>query len=111
MSTLYTALITAFGWGVWRLTDQNRKLHIAGALVFAYGITNLIWPFAPMHQREVLAAGGESLTDTMHLTLAGVTVILMTGAIGFGAAALGKQFRLYCIITILTLLLFGILTS
>ena len=32
-------------------------------------------------------------------------------AIGFGAAALGKRFRLYSIVTIVTLLLFGGLTG
>jgi hypothetical protein len=64
-----------------------------------------------MHQREALAAGAKSLTDTLHLVMAMVTVILMLLAMGFGAIAFGKQFRLYSIATILMLLLFGALTT
>jgi hypothetical protein len=48
-----------------------------------------------MDAREVLAEGGQTWQDTMRLVLAGVTVPLMLLAIGFGAAAFGKRFRLY----------------
>ena len=64
-----------------------------------------------MHQREVLAAGGGTLADTMHLVLGGVTVLSYLIALGFGAAAFGKRFRLYSIMTILALLVFGALTG
>ena len=111
LGTVYTLLITAFGWGAWQSAAQNRNLQIAGGFIFTYGIVSFIWPFAPMHQREALAAGGETLTDTMHLVMAAVTVLLMMMAMGFGARAFGKRFRLYSIATILTLLVFGVLTS
>jgi cytochrome c biogenesis protein CcdA len=39
-----------------------------------------------------------------------VTVILMFFAIGFGATAFGRRFRLYSIVTIVVLLVFGGLT-
>ncbi len=64
-----------------------------------------------MHQRAVLAAGGGTPTDTMHIIWAIVTVLLMLLAIGFGAAALGKRFRLYSIATIVILFVFGGLTG
>ncbi len=63
-----------------------------------------------MHLREVLAAGGGTLTDTMHIVFAMVTVLLMLLAIGFGAAAFGKRFRLYSIATMVILFAFGALT-
>jgi hypothetical protein len=63
-----------------------------------------------MHQREVLAAGGKTWSDSLHVVLGGVTVLLMFLTIGFGAAAFGKRFRLYSIATIVVLLLFGGLT-
>jgi len=69
----------------------------------------LFWP--PMHQREVLAAGGGSLTDTMHIVFTIVTVPLMMLIIAFGAAALGKRFRLYSIITLTVLIFAGVLTG
>jgi hypothetical protein len=63
-----------------------------------------------MHQRDVLAAGGGTLSDTLHQALAAVTVFLMFLGIGFGATASGKRFRLYSIVTIVVLLVFGGLT-
>ena len=75
--------------------------------MIAYGVISLAWPFAPMHPR-----GAEfTLTDTMHIALAMVTVLLMLLAIGFGAAAFGKRFRLYSIGTIVVLVVFGVLTG
>jgi cytochrome c biogenesis protein CcdA len=63
-----------------------------------------------MHRREVLAAGGGTLSDTLHVVLGAVTVFLMFLAIGFGAAAFGTRFRRYSIVTIVVLLVFGGLT-
>ncbi len=111
LGMVYTVLITIFGLGIWRTTLQNRRLRMVGALIFIYGILNVIWPFTPMHQREVLAAGGETISDTLHLVMAGLTVLVMVLAISFGAASFGKQFRVYSIATIFTLLIFGILTA
>lgn len=70
-----------------------------------------VWPFASMHQREVLAAGGGTMSDTLHIILAMVTVLFMLVAIGLGATAFGNRFRLYSIATILILLAFGALTG
>jgi len=63
-----------------------------------------------MHQREVLAAGGGTFTDTWHLVMATFTVLLMFLSIGFGAAAFGKGFRFYSIATIIVFIVFGVLT-
>jgi hypothetical protein len=107
---LYTVLVTAFGWGVWRSAGQSRPLRVVGALIVAYGALGLFWPFAPMHLREVIAAGGSTLSDTLHIVLAVVTVLLMLGAIGVGAAAFGNRFRLYSVATLAILAAFGGLT-
>ncbi len=111
LGVVYTLLTAAFGWGVRKSVAGNRKLRIAGAFLVAYGFTGLAWPIFPMHLREVLAAGGESWSDTMHLALASFTVLLMILAMGFGAAAFGKRFRIYTIITIVLLAIFGAFTS
>jgi hypothetical protein len=107
---VYTVLIMAFGWGVMRSAARNPTLRRVGVLVVVYGSLGLVWPFAPMHQREVLAAGGGTFSDTLHLTIAAVTVVLMLVAIGIGAAALGARFRVYSLVSLLTLLVFGVLT-
>ncbi|HEX6944415.1 MAG TPA: DUF998 domain-containing protein, partial [Gemmatimonadaceae bacterium] len=107
---IYTVLITAFGIGVWMSAGGNRALRLVGGFILAHASLGLLWPFAPMHPREVLAAGGGTPSDTLHQVLAAVTVFLMFLAIGFGAAAFGKRFRLYSIVTIVVLLVFGGLT-
>jgi hypothetical protein len=111
LGSLYTALMVAFAVGVLISAGDKRTLRITSGLLLAYSLLGLAWPFAAMHPREVLAAGGRTLADTMHLVLAGVTVLLMFAAMAFGAVAFGTRFRLYSIATIVTLLGFGALTS
>lgn len=101
----YVLFEVAFGWGVFRSGKQNRRLRIAGIAIMAHGAIAIFWP--PMHQRGVTL----SLTDTLHMVWAATVSMLFMLAIGFGAAALGKRFRLYSIVTIVTLLLFGGLTG
>lgn len=110
MATPYTFLILAFAWGVWKSAGENRRLRIAGGLLMAYGALGFLWPFAPMHLRETLAAGGGTFSDTMHIALAGVTVTLYLLALGFAAGAFGKGFRVYSIVTFVVVLVFGVLT-
>jgi uncharacterized protein DUF998 len=109
LGTLYTVLMAAFGYGVWLSAQHNRRLRIVGGLLLTYGLFGLGWP--PMHQRAVLAAGGGTLTDTLHIVWTMVTVLLMLLAIGFAAAALGKRFRTYSILTAVILFACGALTS
>ena len=105
---IYTLLVVAFGWGILRSADGKRSLRVVGILVILHGVFGLTW--SPMHQREVLAAGGGTFTDTWHIVMSAITVLLMFLSIGFGAAAFGKGFRVYSIITILIFIVFGFLT-
>jgi hypothetical protein len=111
LGSFYTLLVSAFGVGVVKAADGNRYLRVSGILLFIYGALGIVWFFAPMHSREVLAAGGGNISDTMHLILAAVTVVLMAASMSLTAAAMDKQFRIYTVITILVLLGFGILTG
>lgn len=109
LAIVYTMLGIAFGLGIWKSFERNRHLRIAGALMILNVVIGLFWP--PMHQREVLAAGGGTLTDTLHIVFTMITVPLFLLTIGFGASTLGKQFRIYSIITIVVLIVFGVLTG
>ena len=109
-AAFYTLLVTAFGWGVWNAAGRNRHLRIAGGLIVVYGALGLAWPFAPMHLRDVLAAGGGTLSDTLHIALGAVTVVLMLLAMAFGATAFGRRFRLYSLASLAVLAVFGALT-
>ncbi len=110
LGAFYTLLVTGFGWGVWLSAGPSRVLRIVGGLIIAYGSLGLIWPFAPMHLREALAACGGTSSDTLHLVLAAVTVSLMLVAIGLGAAAFGTGFRFYSIVSVIVLVACGALT-
>ena len=101
----YTLLVVAFGWGVWLSAGRNRPLRVVGGLMIAHGVIGIFWP--PMHLR-----GSEfTLTDTLHIVFAIVTVLIVMLEIGFGAAAFGKRFRLYSIGTMAILLVFGVLAG
>jgi hypothetical protein len=110
LGAVYTVLVTGFGWGVWKSAGESLALRVVGGLMVAFGSLGLLWPVAPMHQREVLAAGGATPSDTMHIALGGVTVLLMFLAIVVAATAFGKRFRLYSISSVVVLLGFGALT-
>jgi len=108
----YQVLMIAFGLGVWVSAGHKRALRVVACLMLInYGVASFLWPFASMHQREMLAAGGGTQSDTLHILLATATVLFNLSAIGFGAAAFGKRFRFYSIVTILILLVFGALTG
>jgi hypothetical protein len=77
-------------------------------LLIFNGVFGLGW--LPMHQRVVLAAGGATMTDTMHVAWGAVTSMLLLSEIGFGAAAFGRRFRFYSIATMAILFIFGALT-
>lgn len=109
LAIVYSFLLAAFGWGVRSVARENRPLRVVGWLMIAQAVIGLFWP--PMHQREVLAAGGGTLTDILHIGFAMVTVPLMLLQIGFGAAAFGRQFRIYSILTIAVLIAAGVLTG
>lgn len=109
LGIVYTALMLAFGFGIWMSARGNRPLRVAGALIIAYSFIGLFWP--PMHQRDVVAAGGGTLTDTLHIVWSAAWVAFMLAAIAFAATALGRGFRLYSIATLVILVAFGVLTA
>ena len=105
----WTLLYAAFGWGVWQSARGSRALRTAGGIIIVAGIVGVFWP--PMHQREVLAAGGGMLTDTLHIVWTILNGVLTLLAMGFAAAAFGTRFRLYSIATMAVLLAAGAMTS
>jgi len=106
---IYTVLVVAFGWGVKMAAGDNRRLRVAGILIAVYGALGFLWPFAPMHMREVTAAGRGTFQDTAHIGLGVATELIYLAALGFAAAALGKAFRAYSIATLVVLFVFGAL--
>jgi hypothetical protein len=102
MTFLFNPLIIAFGIGVWKVADK-RNLRITGILLAIWGVSGFAWLLFPMNMRGNIG----STTDTGHLVMAAVTVLLITAFIGFGSGARAKWFRIYSILTLLVMLIFG----
>ena len=110
LATPYTFLMLAFAWGITKAAGRSRSLVLAAKCLFAYGALGFLWPLAPMHLRETLAAGGGTLSDTLHLALGAITEILYLLALVYASTALGKGFRSYSILTVVLVFFFGLLT-
>ncbi|MBE9166910.1 DUF998 domain-containing protein [Pleurocapsales cyanobacterium LEGE 06147] len=105
---IYSVLVYAFGWGVWISAGRKRALRLTAVGLIGKEVLGLVATlFFPMHLRGVEG----TLTDTMHAILSMVGVLFMLLAIGSGATAFGKYFRLYSIATILLLVVGGTLAG
>ncbi len=102
----YDVLLYAFGVGVWRSAGGKRTLRVAAALMIGKEVLGFVATLiTPMHMRGV--AG--TLTDALHAILTAVGVFLcMLPAMGFGAAAFGKGFRVYTIATVTAFVVCGV---
>ncbi|MCA8916004.1 MAG: DUF998 domain-containing protein [Planctomycetes bacterium] len=105
LGVVYAVLLSAFALGTWSAAGESKALHVAAAAVGAQGILSTYWP--PMQLRGAEMA----LTDVLHIVWAGATLLLMLVSIGFGAAALGRAFRVYSLATVVAFLAFGTLTA
>lgn len=106
LGIIFELLMIAFWIGVWRVAQNNRPLRIASGLMLGFAALGLLsYPF-PMTTDEVLGA------NTIHTIIyAVITPLLMFAGIGISAAAFGKAFRLYAILTLVALVAFSALTG
>jgi hypothetical protein len=105
----YSILFIAFGIGVWLSAYGNRKQMIVAGVIIFDAIFGIFWP--PMHQREVLVAGGGTISDTLHIVWTFVHLVMILLMIGFGAALFGKAFRVFSVSIVFVFIVFGLLTS
>jgi hypothetical protein len=108
MSVAFTALVVAFGAGVWRSAGSRRSLQVTAILLVVYGVIADLWVvFAPMHKRGTVGLA----TDASHIVFAAVQVLVIVLFIAFGSGARGLGFRIYSIATIVTMLAAGAIPS
>jgi Protein of unknown function (DUF998) len=106
--TVYALLVYAFGVGVWRLSGSRLTLKLVAIGLVGKEVLGLVVTlFAPMHLRGVET----TLSDSMHGSLTFIGVLFILLAIGSGAMAFGKWFRIYSIATIPLLIVFGVLAG
>ncbi len=100
---VYDVLFIVFALGVLAFADRKRALRILGGLLVGYGIVNFVAIFTPLHLGETAT----TVSNTMHIIGAGVTVLLFLLQLGIGAIAFGRGFRLYSVGTLLAVLALG----
>ena len=109
LMVVYNLLLYAFGAGVWLSAGAKRALRIAAAGMIGKEILGMaVTLFFPMHTREVLAAGGATVSDTLHANLTLIGTLFMLTAMVAGATAFGRRFRLYTIATIVLFIAGGV---
>lgn len=109
LGMIYGLLAITFGWGVWVIAGDSKRLRVIAVLLIASAVVGLFWP--PMHQRDVLAVGGGTTTDVFHIVFTAIVVPLQVLIIAFAARLFGKGFRIYSILSVVAMLLFGVLTG
>jgi hypothetical protein len=92
-----TALLIAFGIGIWRSAQGSRALRAIGGLQILSGAILPLW----------LLFGEASLAA--HLVLVVVGILTWLGSMGFGAAAFGRRFRVYLFVTLAVVVTFNAL--
>jgi len=97
-------LMVAFGAGIWKAAEGNRRLQVVGGLLFGLGVMSLtVGQFASMRLRGT----EQGLAGAMHLVEGMVAMLMIFTAMGIAATAFGTRFRLYTIATIVLTLGFG----
>jgi hypothetical protein len=109
---VWPVLMVAFGIGVGRAADGRRALRVTGVLLVAHGFVQVLWLAFPMSSRVDITAGTAATNhDVGHLVLTAATVAFILSEIGSSAAAFGWRFRLYAIVSVVTVVVFGMLTG
>lgn len=103
----FSVLFVAFAAGAWFAAGTRRSLRWSASFMIALASLGIGWALFPMHAR----GAGRTFTDTMHLVLSAASVLLLTSAMACGAANFGRTFRIYSALSILTMLVFGYLTT
>jgi hypothetical protein len=94
---VYSALSLAFGVGIWLSAQGSRSLRVVGALMMVPAAASPLW----------LLFGEANLAA--HIALVVMGILSWLGGMGFGAAALGKRFRIYSLVTLAVVVTFNAL--
>lgn len=97
-------LMVAFGVGVWQSAGDRRRLRVVAGLLVGLGILALtVGLFVPMRPRGT----EQGLTGALHLVEGAVAMLMVLAAMGLASTVFGRRFRLYSIVTIALVLIFG----
>ncbi len=106
---MYPILELAFAAGVLReAAGWNRALRLSGIMLIASSTLGIASAWFPMQAPRGM---GSLAADMPHIIVMSGIVLFLILSIGVGAFALGRRFRIYSFATVLTVLVFGVLTG
>jgi hypothetical protein len=108
VSFIYNLLMAAFAIGVWQSSGPKRAGHIAAAMLGGYAIFSMVTPL--FFQMNMRGTEGTWRSD-LHAPLTLVLSVFILLSMAFGATLLGRRFRIYSIVTIVAVILFGAVTG
>ena len=103
---IFSILFVGFAVGVWLTCSRDHALRWSAAFMFAVAVVGVGFSVFPMNMRGV----ERTFSDTMHLIVAAVTMVLLSGAILSGSKAFDHSFRTYSQSTVAIMLAFFVLT-
>jgi hypothetical protein len=107
MLPVWSALLTAFGVGVWRAGGTKRTVRALGAVIAVHGLWSFAWIWYPMSSRVDLAAAGGGPNDTGHLVLSAMTGIFAVAELTLAAASFDNRFRVFAAVTAVVMVASG----
>ena len=90
LMTAYTALTVVCGAGGWASARRRRALRASGALLIAYGLSNVVAGRFPLDLQNEASVPGHIVATTVQL-------VLMLAAMGCAAAGFHGRLRAYCL--------------
>ena len=106
---MYPVLELAFAAGVLReAAGWNRALRLSGAMLMGSSALGIASAWFPMQAPRGM---GSLEADMPHIVVMTGIVLFLLLAIAVGAFALGRRFRIYSLVTVATVLVFGWLTG
>jgi hypothetical protein len=111
MAPVWSALLFAFGLGIWRAGASRRWLRALGAVIAVHGLWSLAWIWFPMSSRADLATGGPGGERHRSPRPRHDDGIFVIGELALAAAAFGNRFRVYAAASAVVMLVSGSLTS
>ncbi|MBN9110817.1 MAG: DUF998 domain-containing protein [Pseudonocardia sp.] len=107
MNPVFTALVVAFGAGVWSAAASSRALRATAVLLVLQGLLFPVWLLYPMTSRGDLAHAAGGANDLGHLVLTVVAVGAMVAQMILSGVALGRPFRAFAVAMAVVLLAAG----
>lgn len=106
-SWVYNFLVGCFAIGIWKTCLPICVARTTGAVILAYAIISMI---TPLYFQMDMRGAEPTPTGSLHPLMTAVMSFFIMLSIGSGAFLSGRGFRIYSLMTLITVIIFGLLT-